>query len=150
MIYIAFDLGTHTGWAALVDGQIVSGVWDFTPRRWEGGGMRFIRFRKQVMELIQSLAGDVCVYYEEVRRHLGTDAAHIYGGFQSHLLAFCEENKVPCDSIPVGTIKKHACGKGNADKAAMLAAARAKWPEYPCQDDNEADARWLLDLVATK
>lgn len=150
MIHVAFDLGTHTGWATLIDGQIVSGVWDFTPKRYEGGGMRFVRFRKQVAELIESIAGDVCVHYEEVRRHLGTDAAHIYGGFQSHLLAYCDEHAVPCESIPVGTIKKHATGKGNADKPAMLSAAARKWPQYVCADDNEADARWLLDLVALK
>ena len=42
----------------------------------------------------------------------------------------------------MGTIKKHATGKGNAGKAAMIAAARARG--FAPQDDNEADALALL------
>ena len=43
----------------------------------------------------------------------------------------------------MGTIKKHATGKGNAGKGDMIAAAilRGHDPE----DDNEADALALLD-----
>ena len=43
-------------------------------------------------------------------------------------------------------IKKHATGKGNSGKPAMIAAAKAKWPEVKIIDDNHADALWLLDL----
>jgi hypothetical protein len=44
--------------------------------------------------------------------------------------------------VPVGTIKKHATGKGNAGKDAVIAAVRA-WSFDPV-DDNEADALALL------
>ena len=44
--------------------------------------------------------------------------------------------------MPVGTIKKHATGRGNARKDAMLAAARARG--HSPADDNEADALALL------
>jgi len=44
--------------------------------------------------------------------------------------------------VPVGTIKRHATGKGNADKAAMMAAARARG--FSPADDNEADAIAIL------
>ena len=40
-------------------------------------------------------------------------------------------------------IKKHATGKGNASKEAMLASARSKG--HDPSDDNEADALALLD-----
>jgi Holliday junction resolvasome RuvABC endonuclease subunit len=40
--------------------------------------------------------------------------------------------------VPVGTLKKHATGRGNADKAAMIAAMRTKG--FRPADDNEADA----------
>ena len=33
---------------------------------------------------------------------------------------------MPYKGVPVGTIKRHAAGKGNADKAAMVAAVRAR------------------------
>ena len=148
MIHVALDLGTHTGWAALIDGQIVSGVWHFTPGRYEGGGMRYLRFRKKFAELCESIAGDFCVAFEEVRRHQGTDAAHVYGGLMGTLTAYCEERSIPYQGVPVGTIKKFATGKGNANKEAMMAAAKVQWPDYDCADDNEADARWLLALVS--
>jgi Holliday junction resolvasome RuvABC endonuclease subunit len=82
------------------------------------------------------------VYFEEVRRHVGTDAAHVYGGLLAVLTAFCEERAIPYQGIPVGTIKKFATGRGTADKAAMLAAIRAKG--YAPKDDNECDAVALL------
>ena len=44
--------------------------------------------------------------------------------------------------VPVGTIKRHATGKGNADKAAMVAAVRARG--FSPADDNEADAIAIL------
>jgi Holliday junction resolvasome RuvABC endonuclease subunit len=44
--------------------------------------------------------------------------------------------------VPVGTIKKHATGKGNASKAEMLAAIRALG--HRPADDNEADSLALL------
>jgi Holliday junction resolvasome RuvABC endonuclease subunit len=44
--------------------------------------------------------------------------------------------------VPVGTIKKHATGKGNAPKQAMIDAGRARG--FDPADDNEADAIALL------
>jgi Holliday junction resolvasome RuvABC endonuclease subunit len=45
--------------------------------------------------------------------------------------------------VPVGTIKRHATGRGNADKDAVIAAVRALG--FNPEDDNEADALALLD-----
>ena len=43
---LALDLGTTTGWAiAAADGQILSGTVSFRPSRYDGGGMRYLRFR---------------------------------------------------------------------------------------------------------
>ena len=44
--------------------------------------------------------------------------------------------------MPVGTIKRFATGRGNADKAAMMAAVTARG--FAPADDNEADAIALL------
>ena len=82
------------------------------------------------------------VYFEEVRRHAGVDAAHAYGGFMGHLTAWCEHHNIPYQGVPVGTIKKHATGKGNAGKDEMIAAAKARG--HDPVDDNEADALALL------
>lgn len=92
---------------------------------------------------VQATADSIsAVYFEEVRRHAGVDAAHAYGGFLATLTAWCEHHQIPYSGVPVATIKKHATGKGNADKPAMVAAIRA-FGFHPA-DDNEADALVLL------
>jgi crossover junction endodeoxyribonuclease RuvC len=132
-----FDLGSMTGYAFMSDKHIISGVWNFRPQRFEGGGMRFLRFRQKLNEA-HGAAKFTEVYFEEVRRHLGTDAAHVYGGLLGQLTAWCEENNIPYAGIPVQTIKKSWTGKGNAKKALMIAEANARG--FATEDENEADA----------
>jgi hypothetical protein len=140
---LALDLGTTTGWAMqLADGAIVSGTVSFRPGRYEGGGMRFLRFRSWLEEMLRSAPGLATVHFEEVRRHVGTDAAHIYGGFLAHLAAWCEMKMIPYQGVSVGTIKRHATGKGNADKQAVIAAMKSRG--FAPTDDNEADAIAIL------
>ena len=140
---LALDLGTTTGWALRgSDGHITSGSESFRPQRFEGGGMRFLRFRRWLTEIKQSCDRIDCLHFEEVRRHVSTDAAHVYGGFLATLTAWCEHHQIPYQGVPVGTIKKHATGKGNASKDEMVASARARG--HAPADDNEADALALL------
>lgn len=140
---LALDLGTKTGWAlARPDGHVLSGTAEFRPGRFEGGGMRFIRFVDWLTELSISAWGYKRIVFEEVRRHIGTDAAHAYGGFLATLTSFCEEHEIPYQGVPVGTIKKFIAGKGNADKQAVIAAVRARG--FNPADDNEADALAIL------
>jgi len=143
MTAIAFDLGTKTGYAIDTAGVLASGVMNFASRRHEGGGMRYLRFRQAIRELLATHRGGV-VFYEEVRHHRGVDAAHVYGGLLSQLQSVCEEEKVPYTGIPVGSIKKFATGKGNSDKKAMVAAAISKYPTQQIADDNQADAIFCL------
>ena len=140
---LALDLGTHTGWALRHrDGTTTSGSESFAPRRFEGGGMRYLRFKRWLTEVKHSADGIEAVHFEEVRRHAGVDAAHAYGGFLAHLTAWCEHHQIPYQGVPVGTIKKHATGRGNAGKAEVIAAMRAQG--FDPADDNEADALALL------
>lgn len=137
---LCLDLGTVTGWARRdKGGNILSGTMTFRPTRYEGGGMRFLRFSRWLNEVMTDV--DV-VYFEEVRRHLGVDAAHVYGGFLGALTSTCELHGTPYQGVPVGTIKKHATGKGNAGKDEMLKAAADRG--HVPTDDNEADAICLL------
>ena len=140
---LALDLGTTTGWALRgSDGHITSGSESFRPQRFEGGGMRFLRFKRWLNELLSASHSINAVYFEEVRRHAGVDAAHAYGGFKGHLTAWCEHHNIPYQGVPVGTIKKHATGKGNAGKDDMIASVRLRG--HTPVDDNEADALALL------
>ncbi|MFL1461811.1 crossover junction endodeoxyribonuclease RuvC [Roseococcus sp. DSY-14] len=145
---LALDLGTTTGWALRSqDGGITSGTIAFRPSRFEGGGMRYLRFRGWLTEMASLTGGLSSIAFEEVRAHAGTDAAHLYGGFLAHLSAWCEERGIAYQGVPVATIKRHATGRGNADKAAMIAAIQARG--FQPADDNEADAiailLWLTD-----
>ena len=145
---LAVDLGTTTGWAIRTpDGAIASGTVSFRPSRYDGGGIRYLRFRAW-LELVAENAGSIgAVHFEEVRRHLSTDAAHVHGGLLATLTAWCDHHGIAYQGVPVGTIKRHVTGKGNADKAAVIAAIRARG--FNPADDNEADALAIL-LWATE
>jgi hypothetical protein len=140
---LSLDLGTTTGWAIRPGGGAIhSGTVSFRPSRYDGGGMRYLRFRSWLDGLAADTGGPGAVYFEEVRAHVGTDAAHVYGGLLATLTAWCEVEKVPYRGVPVGTIKRHVTGRGNADKAAVMAAVRARG--FAPADDNEADAIAIL------
>lgn len=146
MTLLALDLGTKLGWAvAFGPGDILSGTMDFKVKKYEGGGMMWVRFRTWLNEMADRHGPIERVCFEAVRRHIGTDAAHIYGGFLSQLTAWCEKRAIPYEGIAVATIKKHATGKGNAGKPQMIAAMVAKG--FAPKDDNEADALAILRLV---
>ncbi|MGS4947339.1 crossover junction endodeoxyribonuclease RuvC [Meridianimarinicoccus sp. RP-17] len=140
---LALDLGTTTGWALHgADGLITSGTVSFRPGRFDGGGMRYLRFTNWLAELDRLSGPIAAIWFEEVRRHAGTDAAHVYGGLMATLTSWAELRGVPYEGVPVGTIKRFATGKGNANKDAMIAAARARG--FSPADDNEADAIAIL------
>ena len=140
---LALDLGTTTGWALRgSDGSVTSGSESFRPQRFEGGGMLFLRFKRWLTELKTVADGIDALHFEEVRRHVSTDAAHAYGGFLATLTAWCEHHQIPYQGVPVGTIKKYATGKGNAGKDEVIAAMSVHG--HTPSDDNEADALALL------
>ena len=111
---LALDLGTRTGWALQErTGRICSGSQPFRPQRYEGGGMRFLRFQRWLTELSRAAAPSAGlaidqVVFEEVRRHAGVAAAHAYGGFLGQLGSFCEHHHLPYQGVPVGTINRAA------------------------------------------
>lgn len=140
---LALDLGQNTGWALRsADGQITSGTSEFRPGRFQGAGMAFLRFKHWLDELNRPADPITAVFFEEVRAHRGTIAAHVYGGFLAHLSAWCEHYEIPYEGVPVAVIKRHATGKGNAGKEQMIEAVRRLG--FAPTDDNEADALALL------
>jgi Holliday junction resolvasome RuvABC endonuclease subunit len=145
---LALDLGTHTGFALTAGnslphtllGNVVVGTWHCKTAK-ETDGDRYHNFRKKLVEISGS-SQFTHVYYERVRRHVGTDAAHVYGGLRGILIEFCEARKIPHEGVPVGTIKKSWTGRGNATKDLMIAEAEARG--FEVENDNEADALALL------
>jgi hypothetical protein len=147
MIILAIDIGTQTGWARSARaGTIASGSEKFAPGRMEKPGHRWLKFRAFLNEQRVQAGGDIgAVYYEDVKQHAGTLAAHVYGGFLACLEMWCASNNVRLVPVGVGVVKKHWTGKGNADKAAMCETARAKG--FRPKDSNEADALAILSLA---
>ena len=145
MAVLALDLGTRTGFAVGGDGAIICGTQDFTPSRYDSSAMRFVKFTGW-LDQIHAARPIRHIVYEEVRRHAGVNAAHVYGGFMAHLLAWAETHgPIPAEAYAVGTIKKFWTGKGNAGKGEMIARAEAMGFEVP--DDNAADALAMLHMA---
>ena len=146
MLVLALDPATKTGWAHS-RGQ--SGVWDLSVRRDESGGMRLIRFEGKLNEILESVGIELVVY--EAARHGAPKmqgALVVQAEIQGVLKLWCERNAIEYRGFSPSEIKKHATGKGNSGKDLMVSAGRRKWPEKNLEDDNQADALWLLDLAA--
>lgn len=145
---LAIDIGTKCGFAcgdpSTNNERVVSGCWNLKPNRFQDHGTRFVLLYNALTELHKS-TGFTLIVVEAVRRHLGTDAAHMYGGYLAIIQKWATDNHVAYNGVPVATIKKYATGKGNADKKMMIAAVRG-WG-YEIQDENEADALALLHYV---
>ena len=139
---LALDLGTTTGWALLAEGKVISGSFDMRPRHNENVGIRFLRFRKEFLSNFRAVRE---VYFEEVRRHEGTHAAHIYGGLWATLCAWCDENSIPYKGVEVSSWKKLITGKGNASKEVVMDAMLARG--YKPFDHNESDALAILSYA---
>ena len=148
---VGLDLGTTTGWCVLTADKLASGTWELSGNRWEGGGMRFVRFVGGLGDLATRVR-IVLVAYEEVVRHKGADASQIYGGFVAHLSAWCERRRpaIPYAGLHVSAIKLFATGKAKASKDEMVRSCNLRWnstTDPPVIDDNEADARWIAALA---
>ena len=142
---LALDLNQITGWALWVGDVLYYGYEEFKNNRFSGGGMPFLRFRRWLYEL-HAIHPIGEVWFEEVRAHDGTDAAHIYGGFLAELTAFCEDMGIPYKGIPVGQIKKSWTGKGNSSKDKMVEEAK-KRGFVDCERHDTADALAIAHMM---
>lgn len=140
---LALDLGTQLGWSTRdANGRVRHGSISFHAKRTDGPGQRWLKFSAHLSALKRELGEIHVAYYEDVKRHIGTQAAHAFGGFESHLQVFCDINRIRLESVGVGHIKKHWTGNGAAKKEAMIAEARRRG--FKPIDDNSADALAIL------
>lgn len=151
---LGVDPGLRCGFA-LRDATFVvapvwtSGVWKLDGNKFEGGGMRFVRLRGLFARMLDEMRPDV-VAVEEVRMHMGVDAAHLYGGILAIVQEECARRSPPVPYVGVhfSHAKIVATGNGNAKKPEMIAAARARWGVDLSAD--EADARWIAETAARR
>ena len=103
---LALDLGSTTGYAhpQAIAAGILHGTAAFRPTRFEGGGMRYLRFERWLDETRKIAGGIDAVYFEAVRlafgnRHFSVSTAVSSAG----LTAWCEVQK---DRLP-GCPRRH-------------------------------------------
>jgi len=138
---LALDMGSRCGWAI---GNSVIGfrsVWDIAPRRGESPGMRYLHLRAQLQSVRAAYPDLAAVFYEQAH-HRGGAATEYAVGCVATVQAWCAEHGIEHAAVHSATIKKHATGKGNAPKDAVMAAMRRRG--FTPADDNEADALALL------
>jgi Holliday junction resolvasome RuvABC endonuclease subunit len=137
---IGLDLGTSTGWAVFDGHRIVnSGQVELREHSWEGVGMRPFRVAVLVRQLLGEHPGAV-VAIELVRRHLGTQAAQLYGALLGAVTSTVEgHGGARYTFVGVADVKLAATGYGRAGKASIVDAAREGFGLAGVGED-EADA----------
>lgn len=140
MKILALDIATNTGWKT----GTTSGVWNLKPNRGESEGMRVVRFKSKVKELI-ALEGITVVAYERPAG-LHKSSIMVASEMVGVLKDLCIEKGIQLACYSAAEIKKHATGKGNANKEEMIRSA-IKLGFSP-SDDNEADAIHLYNLAS--
>ena len=142
MNILALDTATKTGWAT--NSGNCSGVQTFDVKRGESPGMRFLRCRAWLAEMLKLLGSIDVIVYEQAH-HRGGAATACCVGLVSTVQAFAAEHGVELMPVHTAELKKWATGKGNAGKPEMIKAAKALgWSPV---DDNEADAALLLEYA---
>lgn len=136
-LVVGLDLGTNCGFAVL-DGQkrLKSGTWHlWHPRkdRFNRPWNRWTRFQTALDRLLVQVdfwhnsADQFIVGFEDVHRHTGTRAAHVYGALRAMTEMIEVNYNALVVPISVSAWKRAACGKGNADKAAYIAAMNKRF-----------------------
>lgn len=137
---LALDVATHCGWCT----ETAYGVWDFSIKRDESSGMRLVRFKSKLNEILQLEQINIVVFERSAGFHIS--AVIVQSELHGVLKLCLEENKLEYKAYSAAEIKKFATGKGNSGKPLMIQAAKEKYG-YDGDDDNEADAIHIYKLA---
>lgn len=147
MNILAIDPATKCGWAC---GPLIGGTWNLTPKKGDHPGKRGYDLSRTLRACIGDgdYKIDLIVYERAI--FMGASRARalaVQNGLVGIILATAHGADVPVEAFSASEIKKHATGKGNAKKPAMVAAMQRKYPQATIVDDNHADALALWDLA---
>lgn len=138
---LALDIATACWWAT----EHASWTWALKSRTGDSVGMKIVRLRALVKEVIQSEWINI-VYYERpawFHKSALIHEAELIGW----VMALLEEMNINYAAVSATEIKKHATGKGVAPKEKMVTAAKLIRPNTDVLDDNQWDAICLYDFV---
>lgn len=140
---LGLDLGTNCGYSyCFINTKIESktrihaGQLDLSAGPYDSGAIRFIRLR----QFLSAIKPDL-ICYEDVKytpsgqgfMSVGAiiaraaPACEWFGALKATVSTWAEENNVPCSGVPIGTIKKRATGKGNANKVDIIKACNSEF-----------------------
>ncbi len=143
-----FDCAGNTGWATDTDpAGLLSGVQRTPLRRGESHGMRLLRYRRWVRELLELTCPTLVVYEAPSLHHLSAHAAELAYQFTGVVQEEAEAAGVAYTGVPPAQLKKWLTGRGNAPKPAMQDVIEERCPHYQREADpgaDEADALALL------
>lgn len=170
---LGLDLSTACGaaYCDIVPGQLVTDAviigsqWDLTLSTHDTQGIRFLR----LMYFLQMASPDLIVYEEVKYSGQGpppgvsmsmqqmvaraVTGAQVVHSLAAVLLTWAERRNIPCQSVPIKTLKKYATGSGAANKEKMIDACNLRFgtvldPATYQQTgaDNVADAMFLCGL----
>ena len=144
---LALDLGTKLGWALhLPAGRPSSGVFDLRKSNTHGERFSLVLGWLTAGFVAEMPIGSVLAIEEPGYLPSGAAYRMLCGIRAVALLVAYEHGWTPIGVAPA-ELKKHATGKGNAKKPAMIAAAKRLTGRD--MTDDEADAVLLLDYVRT-
>lgn len=149
MRILALDQATITGWAVIEDdGNVIdSGTWALADRKrtGESRGMRYIRFRHELLKAITMYQPEMICHEQTLLR--GGAATEIANGLKALILETAAEKGLEVTCVHTTELKHFATGNGRAEKEEMVKAALGLSGRLP-RDDNEADAL-LIGLWAS-
>lgn len=140
---LALDPATHCGWAM---SSLHSGVWDLSVKRDMSVGMKLLML-ENYLEDAHSIGGFKMIAFEAARNTSIGGAVVSQAELQGLIKSWCLKKGVEYIGYSPSEIKKHATGKGNANKGAMVNAAKEKYPNIKIMDDNHADALHILSYA---
>lgn len=140
---LALDTATKTGWA---HSNGASGVQDFSPRRGDSPGMRFLEFRAWLHRILDTAPTELLIY-EQPGGMRSRAATHVCEGLISHAEAVAAERKIEITSRSPSDLKKFIrpdVAHTKRNKPRMMMYVENNWPDVKLIDDNHADAILLL------
>ena len=105
MRILALDVATKTGFACSTG----SGVWDLSPKRDESKGMRLIRFKAKLVEILTSENIQLVCFERSAGRH--QNAVIVQSELHGVLKTVCEEMGVEYKAYSASEIKRFATEK---------------------------------------
>jgi hypothetical protein len=173
-LVLGLDLGTNCGYSYCIvqENELLVpdkldmhiGQWDLSAGQYDSGALRFVRLRQFLSVLKPDLVAFEDVRYTPSEKLTkfnmhsiiarAATSCEFFGALKATVCTWSQENGVPCGSFPIGTIKRRATGKGNANKSDMIAACNEMFrTDFDTENyetagfDNAADSAFVCLLA---